>query len=350
MEPDEPPQGKPPLRWRRLLGGGASVALLIFILVGVIPTFASYSSAWRHLTHLGVWSWVAIAGAAVLNQISGVWPYQAAMPGLRLWPGILQIETATAISNTVPAGGAVAIGMTYKMFSSFGFSDVVISTAVVTTGIWNIGARLALPVMAVAWLAVTGHPKPLVVDAALAGVVVIAVSGVALWLALRSEVSARWLGHQADRLVNRVLHLFGKPSGERIEHALLHFRNQTIQVVRHRGSLLTAAALANQAAGFILILIIVEAVGISAGRMTVAAVFTAFAVARLASAIPITPGGLGTFDAAFIGLMKAFGTGPSQALTADVVWRLATYLLPILCGIVTYLVWIRRQARSVSMT
>jgi len=344
---DEPKQGRTTLSWRKWLGGGASVALLIFILVGVIPKFASYSSAWAHLRHLGVWAWVAIASAAVLNQVSGVWPYQAAMPGLRLGPGFLQIETATAISNTVPAGGAVAIGMTYKMFSSFGFTDVAISTAVVTSGIWNIGARLALPVMAVALLAVTGHPKPVVVDAAVAGVVVIVVSGVVLWLALRSEVSARWLGHQTDRVVNYVLRLFRRPSGDRIAQALLHFRGQTIHVVRQRGWWLTAAALANQVAGFVLILIIVEAAGISAGRMTVVAVFTAFAVARLASAIPITPGGLGTFDAAFIGLMKVFGASASQALTADLVWRLTTYFLPILSGTVTYLIWIRWHARSV---
>jgi uncharacterized membrane protein YbhN (UPF0104 family) len=225
------------------------------------------------------------------------------MPGLRFLPGILQIETVTAISNTVPAGGAVAIGKTYKMFSSFGFADVVISTAVLTTGIWNIGARLALPVVAAALLAVTGHPRLLVVETALAGVAVIGASGVVLRLAFRSEVSARWLGHQADRALNGGLHLFRRPAGDRIEQSLLRFRSQTVHLVRHRGWPLTWAALANQAAGFALILIIVEAAGISAGRMTVAAVFASFAVARLASAMPITPGGLGTFDVAFISMM-----------------------------------------------
>jgi uncharacterized protein (TIRG00374 family) len=347
VEHEEPGQGRSHPRWRRLLGGGASLALLAFILVGVIPKFASYSGAWARLTHLGAWSWVAIAAAAVLNQISGIWPNQAALQGLRLWPGVLQIETATAISNTVPAGGAVAIGMTFKMFSSFGFSDVAVSAAVVTTGIWNIGARLALPVIAVAVLAISGRPTLLVVEAALAGLAVIGVSGAVLWVALRSEASAHWLGHQADRLLNTVLRLFGKPAGDRIAHSLLHFRSQTVHVVRHRGWLLTGAALANQVAGFVLILIIVEAAGISAGRMTVAAVFTSFAVARLASAIPITPGGLGTFDAAFIGMMKLFGASPSQALTADLVWRLTTYFLPILSGTATYLIWFRWHARSV---
>ena len=69
---------------------------------------------------MGTWSWVAIVAADTLNQISGIWPDQAAIPGLRSWHGLLQIESATATSSTVPAGGAVVIGMTCNMLS---FSD-----------------------------------------------------------------------------------------------------------------------------------------------------------------------------------------------------------------------------------
>jgi uncharacterized membrane protein YbhN (UPF0104 family) len=54
---------------------------------------------------------------------------------------------------------------------------------------------------------------------------------------------------------------------------------------------------------------------------------------------------MGTIDSAFIGMLAAFGTSASRALAADVVWRLATYLAPILLGILTYLIWIRREHR-----
>jgi uncharacterized membrane protein YbhN (UPF0104 family) len=320
--------------------------LLIIIVVEVIPKFASYSGAWERLTHLDTWSWVAIAAAATLNQISGIWPYQAAMPGLKFWPGLVQIETATAISNTVPAGGAVAIGMTYKMFSSFGFADVVISTAVMTTGVWNLGAKFGLPIAAVALLAVTAHPTTQVVEAAVTGVGAMVVVGVLLWLVFRSEAGAHWLGHRADRAVNWLLHFFRRPPTDRIERALLHFASQTVETIRQRGWRLTWAALANQVAGFVLVLIIVRAVGITAGQVPFAAVFTSFAVARLAGAIPITPGGLGTLDAAFISLISTFGASSSQALTADLIWRLTTYLFPILCGMLTYLLWFRWHDRS----
>jgi putative heme transporter len=346
MSTDEPTPPRPTRRWHTALGSLASLVLLTFILVGVIPLFASYSSAWTRTTNLGTWSWVAIVAAATLNQISGIWPYQAAMPGLRFWHGFLQIETATAISNTVPAGGAVAIGMTYKMFSSFGFADVVISTAVVTTGMWNLAAKFVLPVGAIALLAITARPAAQFVGVALTGVVALVVLGVTAWLVLRSEAGARWVGRLGDRVVNWVGHFFQQAPADRVERSLLHFGRQTVHTMRSRGWLLTAATIANQVAGFLLVLIIVRAVGITAGQVTFAGVFTSFAVARLAGAIPITPGGLGTLDAAFISVMTTFGATSSQALTADLVWRLTTYFLPILSGMLTYIIWIQWRRRT----
>jgi putative heme transporter len=335
-----------PPRWHKVLWGGLSLVLLVVILVGVVPKFASYSGAWSATTHLNAWWWVAITLVALLNQISGVWPYQAALPGLRFSDGFLQIETCAAISNAVPAGGAVAIGMTYKMFSSFGFPAVDISTAVITTGIWNFAAKLGLPVVAVALLAVTTHPTARILDAAFAGVGAIAVGAVVVWLVFRFGASARWLGRMADRAVNRVLRILRKPPSDRIERSLSEFKSQTARIVQRRGWPLTWTTLANQFVGFALLLIIVRAVGISAGEVTYVAVFTSFAVARLAGAIPITPGGLGTLDAAFISVMTAFGASSSRALAADLIWRLTVYFLPIIPGIATYVLWLRRHDRD----
>jgi hypothetical protein len=322
------------------------VVLLVVIFVGVIPQFADYSATWAHMTDLGIWWWVAIAVAAIFGQISGVWPYQAALPGLRFGHGFLQLETATAISSTVPGGGAVAVGMTYKMLSSFGFTDVAISAAVVTTGIWNLAGKLGLPIAAVALLAATAHPTGEIVGAAAVGAVVMVVAGVVLWLVFRTAASAHVLGHLADRVVNWALRFFDKPPTSRIERSLVHFESQTVDTVKRRGWLLTWTTLASQVAAFVLLLVIVRAVGISSREVTFLAVLTSFAVARLAGAVPVTPGGLGTVDAALIAMLTAFGASASEALAADLIWRLTTYFLPIFPGIVSYVIWLRRQGRS----
>ena len=91
--------------------------------------------------------------------------------------------------------------------------------------------------------------------------------------------------------------------------------------------------------------------GVEAGEpnpTTFAQAFAAFALGRLGSFIPVTPGGLGTVDAAIVGILTAFGANSSDALAADLVWRALTYVPQIVIGIVTFLIWRRRQARALS--
>src|SRR5262249_59065187 len=91
-----------------------------------------------------------------------------------------------------------------------------------------------------------------------------------------------------------------------------------------RGWLLTAAVPASQLAVFVLVLFCVRAVGIPASKVSFLEVLLSFSVARLVGAIPVTPGGLGTVDAAFIGMLTAFGASSSAALAADLMWRVVT--------------------------
>ena len=341
-----PPAPKKRPLGRRIAGALVSLALILLIFLGVIPQFASYQSAWAAIQNMSPGWWVAIVAAATLNQVSFVWPYQAVLPHLRFSHGFMETQASTAVSETVPAGGAVAIGLTFRMFGSFGFSNVAITTAVATTGIWNLAFKFGLPIVAVVLVAVTGQTTGGAVGAALAGVVVIAVCGVTLWLVFRDADSARWVGRLGDRILNWLLHFFGKPKSDGVERAVLHFRGQTTDMVHQRGWLLTAAVLASQLAVFVLVLFCTRAVGIPAGQVSFLAVLLSFAVARLAGAIPVTPGGLGTVDAAFIGMLTAFGASSSDALAADLVWRATTYVPPIVIGIVTYLLWKRGLARG----
>ena len=337
---------KPRSNLRRILGGLVSLVLILFIFIGVSPQFANYQQAWTAMSGMGAWWWVAIVTAAIINQISFVWPYQAVLEHLQFRHGFLETQSTTAISNTVPAGGAVAIGMTFRMFESFGFTNVAISTAVVATGIWNLAFKFGLPVVAVVLPAVTGQGTGGVVGAAIFGVVAIVVSGLVLWLTFRSEKSAHWVGHLGDRFVNWIGHFFHKAASDRLERSVLHFREQTNDVVRRRGWLLTWAVLASQIAVFVLVLFCARAVGITGSQVSFLQVLLSFAVARLAGAIPITPGGLGTVDAAFVGMLTAFGANSSAALAADMVWRSTTYFPPIFIGIITYVNWQRGVAKG----
>jgi uncharacterized protein (TIRG00374 family) len=332
--------------WRRALGAVLSLALILFIFLGVIPRFASYQTAWTAIQGMSAGWWAALLLAAVVNQVSFVWPYQAVLPHLRFRHGFLETQTTTAISNTVPAGGAIAVGTTFRMFASFGFANVPISTAVVTTGMWNLAFKFGLPIVAVVLVGVTGQSVVGAAGAAALGVLVLAVSAVGVWLVFRSAASAHWVGRLADRIVNWLLHFLRKPKSDRLERSVLRFREQTNDIVHHRGFVLTASVLASQLAVFVVLLFSTRAVGISASQVGFFEVLLAFAIGRLAGAIPVTPGGLGTTDAALIGMLTAFGAGSDAALAADMVWRATTYFPPIFIGLLTYAVWKRGVAKG----
>ncbi len=331
---------------RRLVGLVISVGLILVIFLGVIPQFANYSEAWDAIQKMSPGWWVALGIATVVNQMSYVWPYQAVLPHLRYRHGFMETQTTSAISNTVPAGGAVAIGMTFKMFGSFGFSPVAISTAVVTTGVWIMSFKLGFPILAVALVGVTGQNTAGAAGAAVLGVVVIVVGGLLLWLVFRSAATALWLGRLGDGFVNWALHFVHKPRSDRVQQSVLHFRDETNDIIRQRGWLLTLAVLVSQGSVIVLVFFCTRSVGITPKEVSDLEVLLAIAVARLVGVIPLTPGGLGTIDAAFIGMLTALGANSSVALAADMIWRVTTYFPPIFVGLVTYFIWKRGMVKG----
>jgi uncharacterized protein (TIRG00374 family) len=193
----------------------------------------------------------------------------------------------------------------------------------------------------VALMAATGHSTGGAIGVSLLGVLAIALLGTVLWLIFHDEASARRLGRRVDRIVNWARRPFHRSGSDRAERAVLRFRDTSAEVIRERGRLLTAAVLASQLGVFFLVLFCVRAAGVPAGRVGFLPVLLSFAIARLAGALPVTPGGLGSVDASFTGMLVAFGATSSQALAADLVWRATTYFPPVFLGLVTYLLWRR---------
>jgi uncharacterized protein (TIRG00374 family) len=331
---------------KRVVGGVLSLALIVFIFVGVIPQFASYEVAWEAISQMSSAWWLVLVVGAVFYDVSFAWPYQAALPSLRYRHGYMETQTTSAISNTVPAGGAVAIGMTFRMFESFDQSNVAISTAVVATGMWNLGFKFGLPIVAVTLVLLTGQSTAGTIALAALGVVIIVVAGVVVWLTLRDDKSAQFVGRLGDRVANWILHFLHREPSDRLERAIGRFREQTSDILHERAGRLTVSVLASQLAVFALLLLSARAVGISDNQVSFLEMLLSFSVARLLGAIPITPGGLGIVDAALITMLTGFGASSDAALAADLVWRATTYFPPIFLGAGTYAVWRRGMARG----
>ena len=98
-----------------------------------------------------------------------------------------------------------------------------------------------------------------------------------------------------------------------------------------------------------MLLLALRHLGVGDAEVGWAEVLAVFAFARLATAIPFTPGGAGLVEAVLIGGLVAAGGAKAQVVAAVLVYRALTWLLPIPLGVGCYLWW-RRQSRVASPT
>jgi uncharacterized protein (TIRG00374 family) len=164
---------------------------------------------------------------------------------------------------------------------------------------------------------------------------------------LRSEPGARTVGRWADRLVDPLTRRFAHGRSLGLGGKILDFRASVVGVMRTRWLLVTLSTLLLQLTSWAILVLALRGLeaGTGSAEVTWTEALAAFSFARVASFIPVTPGGLGTVDAALAALLTGFGATSSQALAADLVWRAATYVPQVLLGVLTFLWWRVTAAR-----
>ena len=140
-------------RLRPVLSTLLSAAIVGAIFFYFLPKFTDMSSVWTAIRDLTPVEIAVLALAAIWNLCTYWLVMVATMPGLTYPQAAVVTESTTAVSNTVPGGGAIGIGMSYAMYSSWGFSRSRSSVSLLVSGLWNNFAKLAMPVLALAIVA-----------------------------------------------------------------------------------------------------------------------------------------------------------------------------------------------------
>lgn len=325
------------------MAGLITLAVLVIVFLGIFPKFANYGEAWESIQGMSTGAVIALVVATVANILIYVFPYQAALPGLPYGQAFIVRQTSFMISNAVPAGGAIGLGVQYAMLNGYGFGPAVATSAIGVTSVWNLMVTLALPAMGLIVVVITGDATTAAVLGSLGSLVALVVMVVGLGLILRSEGWARRLGGWGDSLMHRFR---PKAATSSVTGGVLRFREQTVDVVHDRWVLLTVTNFAQQLSQFAVLAVAVYGLGGESTGINVFELFAAFSLARLAGFIPITPGGLGTVDAALVGLLSSFGMSKDEALAANLLWRAATFIPQVIIGVVTFLIWRVQQGRK----
>ena len=327
--------------WKRIIQALISLAIVAGIFLGVMPLIADYGDVFdtiRAMTGLELGSLVVFG---LWNLITYWFVLVAALPGLRLREAAVVNQASTAVSNTLPGGGVIGVGVSIAMLTSWGFTIASIGRSAVVTGIWNNFVKLGMPVLALALLALDGELTPARVTAAAIGITVLIAAVVLFGLLLRSDRLARAIGQGIGSTVNWGRKLFRKEPMEGWGERSSEFRTDTIGLLRHRWLWLTIATLLSHISLYLVLLVALRQVGVSQEELSWITVLAAFAFVRLISALPVTPGGVGVVELGYAAVLT-IGLDDStsaQVVAAILVFRAVTYLLPIPLGLISYVIW-----------
>ena len=325
-----------------------SLVVVVAIFALVIPKIADYSAIGRTLGTLTVRQLLAVVGATLFNLLTYWWQMQAAMPGLSLAQAAVNNQTGTTISNLVPGGGVIALGLVIEMFRSWGFTGSQIGLVISTTGIWNSFLKLGLPVVALAALAITGKATAALLLPAAVGMVILIGAVVIFALMLWKKAFARSVGSGLGRAWSWLRRLFRKPPVTTWGEGAVRFRKDTIKLVAKRWIPLTLTTILSHLALFFVLLLCLRFLDVHEHTVSWAQAFAVFAFARLVSAAPITPGGVGLVELALIAGLYAAGRHhadvpldqfKAQITAAVLLFRALTFGVQIPLGGFTYLIW-----------
>ncbi|HEX2272844.1 MAG TPA: YbhN family protein [Acidimicrobiales bacterium] len=321
-----------------------SVAVVAIVYFGVLPQIADVGEVWDQIQAMTPIELATLVLAATWNLVTYLFVVLPALPGLTWGQGVVVTQSTTAASNVLPAGAAVGIGMTYAMYSSWGFPRSESTLAILVSGVWNTFMKLGLPVLALALLALSGDANVARVTAGLVGIGALLGGIGVFWLMLRSDAMARRVGDRAGAVVSTLRRVVRRPPVTGWGEGAVRFRSQTIRLLRRSWVRLTVGGLVSHLSLFLVLLLTLRHVGVSEREVGWIEVLAAFAFVRLLSALPITPGGVGVVELGLTAALVAAGGDRAKVVAAVLVFRGLTYLLPVPVGVVCYAIWRRRSS------
>jgi putative heme transporter len=340
---DAGPVAAGPRAWRRrvILRAAVPAALIAAVFGLALPRVASYGAVWASIDAM-TWPYSLLVGAAAVASMVAYWVViRAVLPRIGLRQAAAVSLGSNAVAGTLPAGGAVAVGVSWAMLSSWGLStaDYVLYTLV--TGIWNLFTLTGLPVLAVLVMATARRPDATVIAGAAVGLALLATMAGGLGLLLHSEALALRAGRVLQRGLTIAARLARRAPPASAAGSLPAFRDRASVLLAARGWRITAATVASYLMLWLVLLACLRAVSLSQARLPWQTSLAAFSIIRLLTAVPITPGGLGITELGLIGIL-AGGAGhqaSAQVTAAVLMYRAVTYLPAIPLGALACLTW-----------
>jgi uncharacterized membrane protein YbhN (UPF0104 family) len=330
---------------RAVLRFALGVALAAVVFAEIVPRIASYGSVAHQLGTVSA-PWIAaLTVGSLLDIVTTALPWQAVLPRLSFLAALAFTQASTALTTLLPGGAPLGMALSFAFLRRLRIDRGAAAFAVAVTGIWSQVMILVYPLVGAILVFATGQLSS--TTAAIAGV---SAAGGAVIVgltvaALRSPGAARWLGDAAARVGAWFARLFHRAPPGWSGEALVTLRAERLVLLRRRWVRLTLATLANQLTAYLVFEFSLRAVGVSVAIVPPSEAFLAWAIGRVISSLPLTPGGIGVVELGMIGTLVGFGASGAHVVAAVLLYRGVIVLPTLVIGLVSLPV-LRRLAAA----
>ena len=335
----------------KVLSAALSGGLVVLLFAAIIPKVTEFESVGESIRSIAPATVVLMLIMALAIRVVLAASYSVLTPGLSLWRSLVAREASSAVSNIIPGPSGTAAQ--YAILRSWGvglerFARATVAVSVPPTcSSWrdldssSSGGR--------SW----GSRPPQGGQHAWAfGIAAVFLSAVSILVvvAIASSVKlAARLGRWAQACVNPLRRLFNKPKLTTWPDQMVAMRADLVDELRRDGIRLLACVVGGYLLNGVLLVMCLWACGASRDELPLSLGLMLYGVGRIATIVQITPGGVGITEIAYTAVYTAvLGDSAQAAIVAGVlVYRMWTYLLPIITGAFAYVIWrvMRRRER-----
>jgi uncharacterized protein (TIRG00374 family) len=305
----------------------------------VAPSLLTVFDAWPELGEVRPW-WFAVVAVLESASYVSLWLLLRIALQTRTWFDVASSQLASnAASRIIPGGAASGSVIQASMLVAAGYRPAMVGSALGAAGLLTTGMLMALPVLTLPALA-TGLRLAHQLQLGLIVSLVIAVALVGVGFAVLTwDRVVHVVARGAGVVVARVLH---KGDARATAARVVAERDRVAAAFDGRWLRALASAAGNRMLDFATLVAAMVAVG---AHLRPSVVLVAYVGGMALALVPLTPGGLGFVETGLTGLLVLAGADAEQAVAGTLLYRLASYWLPIPLGGVAWASWRVRQAR-----
>jgi uncharacterized protein (TIRG00374 family) len=326
---------------RRIIALVVAAVGLYFVWPALVEVFGSFDE----LSRIKPWWFVVMAGLELVSMLA-MWILIAVSTSSK---DLVLVATAQLVGNTVtsvmPGGGIAGGPLQFNYMVRGGEDPGRTASGLTAAGLLTSTTLFALAGLCVPLMLREGGIDARLERAAWLGLGAFVVLFVVGALAMTLDGPLRAAGRAAQWVLNHVRRK--RAPVEHLDDEIVGQRNQVRSTLGLRWPFALLAVICKWAFDYFALVAAVAATGV---KVQTVPVLLAYIAASVLGMIPITPGGLGFVEAGLAATLVWAGVPSGNATLATLAYRLVSYWMPLVLGLVAIAVYRARYPERVAET